>query len=427
MLQTVQKIAVAATFLSFVVGLGVVPNAVASSLPTSTEISQIQTASVSSENHFVFKHDSRTATDAIFTADSLRAASLPMQTATQITTMSAGSTRQLMAVTDVTVKSRSVPPKIAATPSEISAIPAANRSKAQLLTAAITAETLEKWLRESGPALIKSFATREFPNASAEQLSTFQIGKPAEAYYFTDKQDANGFPIISESNLRLAPISDAQGNAVGVIQVELETEATTSRQVFADAKLGQSILPPPATARVPKDPETLVYDSALKAWFIVRGKSIEAASTSGEKVALGAIPLTQFFTQRNAIVSKGTTATSLDQQSTSPKVVEDSREHLVALVVILLMVGIFMVSIAWLVWEFRFDHSHKRGQTQTLWNWTTGHRRIVRSETQETQLKKIKFDRIKRSGHGLSETGEVETARSTGGSLVKLGEFAASE
>ena len=396
----VQKIAVATTFLSFVVGLGVAPNAIAISLPTSAEIVQSQTASVSSEKHLVCKHDPLTAADAVLAADLIRTANLLRQMPTQVTTVQTERTsepREIVprtitaAITAAPVKIRSVRPEIAAMSAEMSAISAANLSKSQLLTAVITAETLEKWLRESGPALIKSFATREFPNVSAEQLSAFQIGAPVKAYYFTDKQDANGFPIISESNLRLAPISDAQGNAVGVIQVELETEATTSRQVFADAKLGQSILPPPATAQAPEDPETLVYDSALKAWFIVHGKSIEAASTSGEKVVLGAIPLTQFFTQRNAIVSKGTTATSLDQQSSSPDVVEDSRKHIAALVVILLMTGIFMVSITWLVWEFKFDQSRKRGQTQTLWNWATGHRRIVRSEAQETQPKKIKF------------------------------------
>lgn len=260
-----------------------------------------------------------------------------------------------------------------------------------ILMTPISDETLNQWLRESGLALVKSFAAREFPNVSVEKMETFQIGEPVNVYLLTEEQDNNGFPIIAESLLRLAPISDAQGNAVGVIQVELNKDNTESRQVFGDAKLGQSILPPPANSKKTQDPETLVYDSALKAWFVVSGKVIEAASTSGEKFVLGSVPIEQFFAQRKEIVSAGTTATSIDQQSIVEKTTQDSQKQFFSSVVVLLMSGIFIFSLIWLVWESRFEQSRKRGPAQALWNWTTGHRRIVRSEAQETQTEKIKF------------------------------------
>ncbi|XCB30561.1 hypothetical protein RQN30_03980 [Arcanobacterium hippocoleae] len=93
----------------------------------------------------------------------------------------------------------------------------------------------------------------------------------------------------------MAPISDNDGNAVGVIQVELDKENPNTRQVIADVKLGQRLLPPPASSQQRPDPETLIYDQPLKAWFAVKDKSIEAASQSGESVVLGSVPLDVFF------------------------------------------------------------------------------------------------------------------------------------
>ncbi|WP_353067264.1 hypothetical protein [Arcanobacterium hippocoleae] len=276
----------------------------------------------------------------------------------------------------------------------------------------ISDETLEKWLKESGMALVKSFASQEFPSLQAAQIAQLQIGKPVKVYSFKDETDVNGWPIITQSKLRVAPISDSQGNALGMIQIELDTDATSTRKVFGDAKLAQHLLPPPASSQQVPDAETLIYDTELKAWFAVKGKSILAASASGENLVLGTVPLEVFYTQRKGIISDGETADSLEKQQVTAPQIYDSTQWLASLIVAGVIAAILVFSLAWLIWESRFERARKQSAADALWYWATGHHRTVRSSEKVSEIgkKKVKFS---------ESSGEVTLYESPPGSVIQ--------
>lgn len=263
------------------------------------------------------------------------------------------------------------------------------QQKLPIFNSRITEETLEKWLKDAGLAVIKSFAANEFPKMQPSEIAALQIGKPVKAYKFADTTDSAGKALISESNLRVAPIFDAQGNAVGVIQVELNKENNDSRKVIGDANFGQHLLPPPANSQQHQDSSKLVYDPALEAWFVVKEKNVEAASASAENIVLGAVPIDVFFAQRKLIISDGATANSLDKQVDEKSEIAKAQQNFSVLVILLAILGIFLVSVFWLIWESKYEKNRDFGASRIIWNWATGHRRILHSK--EKERKKIKF------------------------------------
>ncbi|XCB30560.1 hypothetical protein RQN30_03975 [Arcanobacterium hippocoleae] len=61
------------------------------------------------------------------------------------------------------------------------------------------------------------------------------------------------------------------------------------------------------------------------------------------------------------------------------------------IVVLALMLLLFVSSIAWLIWESRFEHLRKHKKANMLWEWATGHLRIVRFGDKDAQQRKVKF------------------------------------
>ncbi|XCB30562.1 hypothetical protein RQN30_03985 [Arcanobacterium hippocoleae] len=75
-----------------------------------------------------------------------------------------------------------------------SAVPnAAAYLQLDLLNVEITDSTLEKWLQESGLAVIKSYAPTVFPDVTAEEIIAYKIGKPVKVFRFAEKKDKTGF------------------------------------------------------------------------------------------------------------------------------------------------------------------------------------------------------------------------------------------
>lgn len=213
---------------------------------------------------------------------------------------------------------------------------------------ALSKDEVTTWFSEQGLSAVISRAAKDLPSMSANDVAALQIGRP-RAVNAIVSIDSGSASKISESNWWIASLNAPNGEYVGALWADFSASSPADEQVTDDTALAALLRD---IAQGSADPQSLVFDPQLHAWFFVHDQLVSQVGEVGKRIVAGEINLDDFLVQRDRLVGINAAKNERLENSSQAMVQEDRRVTPVGIVVTaLLIVALMTVSLLWLRWE----------------------------------------------------------------------------
>lgn len=197
----------------------------------------------------------------------------------------------------------------------------------------------------SAPTLVSARGIEAFPEASAEEISSYTIGTPIRVAEMATNASVPEAALLDVSRWA-APISDDEG-PVGAVSLIAGASNLDDAMVVGDTRLGTEL----AAEQVG---QIVIFDPEFSAWFVLRDQAIEPADVSGANVVLGTVPFEDFLHQRIRLLDRQAIPTSSADPVVDPA--EDSGISIIQVLIIVLgLIAIVTTSLIWLRWDQNRD------------------------------------------------------------------------
>lgn len=220
-------------------------------------------------------------------------------------------------------------------------VPAQGASKANG-----SADAAADWFSSQGLSVVRSNASVDMPDLSADQLANLQLQKPLNAVEFN--ASGNG---TEASDIWIAPIYVGE-SVVGTLATVFTGGQSGLVAVTDDSNLGSIVAEPRDDVQIVVEPR-IGSDDVIGAWFsLAADGTVTPIDSVAKSVLAGTVSLAQYASLREGLIQTDEESGSIG--SSSPGATSTSttvlRVAVVVLIILLLLIGI-------LVW-IRYEHAN---------------------------------------------------------------------